>query len=223
MKKNICWIIVLVIFFTACSPNPSEGTIQTAIAQTQAAQSTNTPTIVPATETPMPLPTITPINLLEIDLESILLVEGDLPPNYIGSVITDEFSDTKYWNYLQDRNVPKPDRIINFKIGLADAEAPGYSLNNVVIILYNDYAKRDITYENLIDVSEFVSDEGTVIEADNIGEIATVATEPGTFYGYREQSVVFTRCSAVVYMRTIADTENYAKRLDNRLSELICP
>ena len=41
------FLIIFLLFMTACSNTPSEASIQTAIAQTQAAQPTNTPAVIP--------------------------------------------------------------------------------------------------------------------------------------------------------------------------------
>lgn len=53
-------LITILLLFTACAPSPQ--IIQTAIAQTQAANPTSTFTLIPLTETPTPIPTLTPTN-----------------------------------------------------------------------------------------------------------------------------------------------------------------
>jgi hypothetical protein len=94
-------------------------------------------------------------------------------------------------------------------------------------MLYNDHQVISQAYQSLIASKELITikvEDGTTIEAvDSIGEMATVATEPINIFLNAWQSVVFTRCSALVYMRTTANTENYAERLDSRISDLICP
>lgn len=61
MKKIIITLIILLLSLVACSQSPSEGSIQTAIAETQAAQPTNTLALLAtATSTFPPAPTNTP-------------------------------------------------------------------------------------------------------------------------------------------------------------------
>lgn len=87
MKMNIMWhFIFITSIITACSPAPSESSIQTAISQTLAAMPTNTllpptPTAIP-TDTPTTIPTATPtaesIPLMDVDLKTGLLKPEDI-------------------------------------------------------------------------------------------------------------------------------------------------
>ena len=64
MKKFTLFAIILML--AACSSAPSDADIQKAIEETNAAIPTNTA-----------VPTETPIPLSDIDLEGILLLDGD--------------------------------------------------------------------------------------------------------------------------------------------------
>jgi len=94
--KKLCLLIVLIsILLSGCSAQPSENQIQTAIAQTQAANptatvtatnvptltatptETATPTLVP---TDTPTPTATPdLRIITMDPQKFLLTKSDLP------------------------------------------------------------------------------------------------------------------------------------------------
>jgi hypothetical protein len=90
-KKSIAIIVCLAtIFLAACSPSPRA--IQTAIAQTQAANPTSTFTLVPPTDTPTATSSETPtvtlttsptpdLLLLQLNLKDFLLQQSDFPPH----------------------------------------------------------------------------------------------------------------------------------------------
>lgn len=89
MKKPVLIIIIIGILLTACSP--SESSVQTAIAQTQANQATATsaPTFtpVPPTFTPEPTATSTPepsptpdLRVINVDPYELLLKKSDCNP-----------------------------------------------------------------------------------------------------------------------------------------------
>jgi hypothetical protein len=97
--KKILFPILIVLILTACSNQPSESQIQTAIAQTQELQVTETllptNTLVPSntptmTDTPTPFPTDTPIpeptptldlRVIDVDPYKILLKKSDCNPD----------------------------------------------------------------------------------------------------------------------------------------------
>lgn len=89
MKKLSALLLIALLLVTGCQP--SESAIQTAVAQTQAAQPTSTPqptaTQIP-TDTPMPTATATitsspsptpDVRLIDIDPRKLLLQKSDLP------------------------------------------------------------------------------------------------------------------------------------------------
>lgn len=84
MRKFLTCLLVAIVA-TACSSTPSAEIIQTAIAQTAAAQ---VPTDIP---TPILIPTPTEIELDKIDFTSLVLQDGDLPSGYsAGQIVTFE-------------------------------------------------------------------------------------------------------------------------------------
>jgi hypothetical protein len=88
--------LTLILWPAACRLQhwPSQDTVQTAIAQTQAAQPSNTP---PSGNRYTYAYTYSNVyQLTGIGFESILLVNGDLPTDYTGSVITDELPITNF-------------------------------------------------------------------------------------------------------------------------------
>jgi len=101
MKQRIL-LAVMILLLVACAPSPQ--TIQTAIAQTQAANPTSTFTLPPTntptekpTQTPTETPTIIPsptldLLLLQVNLKNFLLQKADLP------------QDDHYAKYIMGRN-----------------------------------------------------------------------------------------------------------------------
>jgi hypothetical protein len=78
MKHFYALLLIVVLFVSGCQP--SEIDIQTAIAQTQAANPTSTFTPIPPTETPTITPSPTPdLLVLQLNLKDFLLQKSDLP------------------------------------------------------------------------------------------------------------------------------------------------
>ncbi len=90
MKHFYAFLLIVVLFVSGCQP--SETAIQTAIAQTQAANPTSTFTPIPPTETPTETPTVTPtetptitpsptpdLRVIQLDPKDFLLQKSDLP------------------------------------------------------------------------------------------------------------------------------------------------
>lgn len=205
---------MLFVLLVSCSSAPSGEAVQIAIAQTQISQPTNT--LVPEpTTTPLPEPTNTPVPLGEIDLESILLLPGDLPSNYKLSIF---YKDREAQSTaLNPNNFPVPDADTSMDIDNTKVTdyLGNYEKSYVSIMLYNDLAQRDAAYEILVDPSNFF--DTSVISQADVGEKAVTVIRP-----MLDNSVIFTRCNALVYMRTTDDTVNYAQRLDERLTPLVC-
>jgi len=89
-KINFLAMILIACLLTACAP--SQASIQTAMAQTQAAKPTSTFTLIPPTETPTETPTSTPtetptitpsptpdLQVIQLDPKDFLLQKSDLP------------------------------------------------------------------------------------------------------------------------------------------------
>jgi hypothetical protein len=103
-KKRITIIVCLAtILLAACAPSPQ--TIQTAIAQTQAANPTSTFTLVPPTDTPTETPSETStitimlsptldLLVLQLNLKDFLLQQSDIPLNAHYSSIVNSVNST---------------------------------------------------------------------------------------------------------------------------------
>ncbi len=86
MKNFYALLFIVVLFGSGCQP--SDTAIQTAMAQTQAANPTSTFTPIPPTETPTTTPTETPtitpsptpdLRVIQLDPKDFLLQKSDLP------------------------------------------------------------------------------------------------------------------------------------------------
>jgi hypothetical protein len=208
MTTQRCWknipLLVIIFIMVGCS--------------TSAPLPTPTPT---STPTPLPVPTPTPVLLSEINLEPIIILSGDLPIGYSGAQI----SDTPPEMY---DGIEGCENYIRQQIG-----RNGKSAGNVSIFLCDLINQRDVIYSLIVDGFGESSDEsgikGTVAELPGIGEKAMYATIEGSVAGISVDVVdfVFVRCHSVVQI-LMTDTANvdyisaYAKRLDKRLTELIC-
>lgn len=197
---------------TACG-SASESAVQTAIAQTQAAIPTPSP--IP-TQTPIPTPT--PIPLSEIDLETILLVSGDLPPDFVGGQVKSIPP-----KYLEGG--PTADQVIQqgFRAG-------AFASQGILILLYKSPSDLETAYSTMLERSnnfEPLADIGekAAIKGGNVDENALIIVGVGA----KSTQLVFTRCHALVYIDLYATsasvevTTTYAQRLDKRLTSLLCP
>jgi hypothetical protein len=117
---------LVVMLFTGCA------------SATPAPTSTLTPTSVPT-------PTPTPIPLSEIDLETVLLQSGDLPPSFeagqIKTTLPRPFS-----------KLPTPDNVIT-----QDMYEGGFKAEpGIMILLYGSTSDRDEAYESLVSSENLV-------------------------------------------------------------------
>ncbi len=150
-------------------------------------------------------PTATPIAFFDFDIESILLLPGDLPPQYFGTVVSDELPDTP----MLDLST-LPDRVVALEI---ERNEDGGSGMLAVVMFFAD--TRDMAFG---EISHKLQDPQIIFEFD---DLAMMGTED--VGGVRHQQVLFVRCNALVYLNTTADTLKYAQNLDERLAALICP
>jgi hypothetical protein len=210
-SRNLLVVLAIALLLTAsaCSSATPEPT------PTLEPTSTPEPTIAP-TATPTPIP------LSEIDLESILLVKGDLPTAFetgqIRSVAPEKFS-----------YVPEPEQVIS--TGIRDATHKTGEETGIMILLYDSKPLRDKAYE------EMVESEGLSEPLSEVGEKATIYQKkeralivggeillPPTTY----IKLVFTRCSALVFLNLFSPQVDeltivtYAQRLDERLQTVAC-
>jgi hypothetical protein len=210
------FIFLCIFVLTACSTTPSEALIQTAIYETQLAAPTPTTTQKPTPTqepTPTPTPTPTPVPLSDLFLEDLLLVHGDLSPEYIGQEIRSSFP-PKF------SNLPKADAVIHqrFKRGV-------YGSDGIMIVLYENNEDLENSYRM---VGQFMDGDADAEPLDTVGEKAII-TERFYIIGHANHvQLVFTRCHALVYIGLFSqaanknEATNYGARIDKRLSPLVC-
>lgn len=220
MKK----LIVITVFFlllTGCKP--SQATIEEAINQIQTALPTQTETPFP-TNTPTTSPTITPtlIQISELNLESFLILPGDLPAGYEGGQIHNITNEQYNWvSNHGDYNIYQQIAKYNLQSG------------GVSVLVYESLEQVEIAYEELINglgtngINEY--GDTRIGEYQGLGEKATFSTNELVFNGVPINNVnlVFVRCHAVIevgFLDTldISSLSGYAQRLDQRLVPLVC-
>jgi hypothetical protein len=178
------------VILSACAPvAPSEGAIQTAIAQTQAAA-----------------PTPTPIPFSALDLEDVVITDGDLPAGFEPSQIRSELGDLS-------NDAATPDYFFSQSV----SHGGGFG-GMVDVLVYEDSAQVEPAYAAL--ANSMPGDARDVA----IGEKASAASD---FRIIEVASLTFVRCHAVVSIQfqgtaNIDDVVAYATRLDKRLEPLVC-
>jgi hypothetical protein len=205
LMKKILLISIIFIILTNCAPSPEK--IQKSIEETIA-----------AIPTPTATPTPTPIPLSEIDLTNSLLVEGDLPQGFVAKPVG------KITNNPILENIKGYDQII-----LQEFSKENQGLGIVSVLLFKDLNDRDKSFK----LAEAKLDEsfgnGSAIknEKGEIGENNSRYFQ--TVFGkITTSAIIFVRCHAFVYMGRSMEDQNltvlraYAKRLDERLSALVC-
>ncbi len=204
------FLAIAILSLVACTlapATPSEGMIQTAIAQTQTAMPTQTP-----------IPSPTPVPLSEIDLESILLLKGDLPTIFEGGQV-------KSKNPEQFEGIPEADQSIQQTF--IDPEASWGEDLSIMILLYSSISDLTSAYDIVIKKAGW--DDTTFTPISDVGEKAVEASKTYDelpFIGMTNAKVIFSRCHALVYVslkRKMDVAITYAQRLDKRLKPLVCP
>lgn len=222
-------VIVLLsalLLMVACQP--SEQAVQVAIEQTLAAAPTDipaptiaaTPTSIPPsptsppTDTPSPTATgtavpqtATPVQISKLDLEPLLLQDGDLPPHLVPDFVSRELN--SQWMTLEDLTA---DNFINQDFYNTDRKSSGGA---VIIYLYENIKEADRAYEQIAPAIDWFP-----TEVDDVGEKAKMQ------HNTPQHHLIFKRCGAFVYIWMIDvreyDIITYAQRLDGRLSAVIC-
>jgi hypothetical protein len=206
--------VILAMLLAGCAS--SAASIGTAIAETQREAPTltpsplATPTLAPsatATATPTATPTLVP--LADINLESILIRDGDLPAGYSGAQISHSAPG-------MFRNLAPAAQVVVQLFGKNGSNAGG-----VTIFLYDLPRQVQTAYGLIVDGFG----QGSV-SFDGLGETAQVIELDLTGF-YKLTDLAFTRCHAVVEVRMTNGADsvsvgNYAKRLDGRLKPLVC-
>lgn len=226
MSKFIIALCVAILALVACQP--SETAVQVAVQQTLTAAPTSAPTATPAptdTAVPTPTPTLeptatpeptetavpptsTPVSIADIDLEPLLLQDGDLPPHLVPDFVSREL--TSQWMTLEDLQA---DNFINQEFYNTDRKSSGGA---VIIYLYENIKEADRAYEQIAPAIDWFP-----TEVDDVGEKAKMQHDTP------QHHLIFKRCGAFVYIWMIDvreyDIVTYAQRLDGRLSAVICP
>jgi hypothetical protein len=203
--KASYWIMVIAaLLLPACGPSAAD--IQRAIEQTQAAIPTSTP--IPTAPAIPPTPTATPVPLADIDLEPLLIHEGDLPAGFSGAQI-----------WKRGRN--KTDKLYAAVNSIYQQfDYNGKNGGGVAVYLFEgseDLGDAFAALERLADTAppvESLGDQsfGNTIDMSLIGKAAYVT---------------FVRCQALVEINfegtsSLVDAVGYALRLDRRLAEVVC-
>ena len=203
MKKLIT-ALLLASVLTACGP-----------AATPEPTATLIPTSTPApSATPIPSPT--PINMASVDLESILVLDGDLPSDFVGGQVTAKpprtLGDLPEWEQAIQRG---------FRTG-------DYASDGPTIILYSASDEAQSVYQDVLERLKKDKDE-LFASIDSVGDMASVSSKRDAFWPVTHSVVLFTRCNAFVYIELYATSANaemattYAARLDKRVQKAICP
>lgn len=208
-KKYSFLVLVILIFIVSC--NPTRQTIQESISQTQTALPIATPTLTP-----------TPVPLSSLNLKSILLVEGDLPTGYVVDPFITDLSPTIY------------EGLVGVEYFLSqEFSKTGEGGGHVAVFLFNSEEDRNNAFLSIMssNYNEFKNAiENTKIEdVTNIGEAGKLITSKNSILNITitTAQIGFVRCHAFVIIgKTIDDSSivvSYAKKLDERLSEIVCP
>lgn len=195
MKKLYFLFVLFTFFISSCSAKIENEEVITPEA-TNTAETTPTPTKIPLTD---------------IDLEGILIMNGDLPAGYTGAQIRDNAPE-------MFNNLPEAQNTI-YQQFAKDGETAG----GVTVLLFESQEDIENAYKKII--AGFSDAE----ELDEIGENANITYVDMEVLGSRMQfgDLVFIRCNALAHIRMtdLPQKESlisYAKRLDKRLDGMIC-
>lgn len=227
MNKSFL-LITLFLMLVACSPSPQA--IQTAIAQTQAANPTMTFTPIPPTNTPTETPTPTLVPFSSLQLDNLVIQPNDLPSGFSGSQISNQSPNVTDNSMSADYYIQQELTYTNETMGkiqvwvFKDQNQASFWYNQKIKDL-NDECKPQDPYPSLCL-------EG-VIKVPNVGEGANMIQylslnllvgmpDTGNYY-----TLVFYHCHALISIQmqghNLDDSiMTYANRLDGRLKSSIC-
>lgn len=203
MKRFIA-IVLFVSILAACSPKVSENAVQTAIANTQAAQPTHTNTPLPS-----PTPTSTPVPLTWETLSTLMILPGDLPSGYSAGQVRDKLA-------LMFHDVPKTNIAVEQELAKG-----GEQMGGISVLIYDQKADVDTAFQIITKGMSSYSKPNN--EVGERGWIVFIPLLNNT------QEYAFTRCKTVVHIRMVDLSYNsdpiiaYAKKLDDRLKKIVCP
>jgi hypothetical protein len=197
MSNRIVLIFMIILLLAGCGPTEEEIQIiaQTAIAETQIAK-----------------PTPTNIPFSELDLESIIIVSGDLPAGFSAAQVTTLFSETGYNS--------APDYFISQ--GFSNNGEVGGSVKILIFEIESDAKSAYTVSSNIV--------PGENKESVELGESGLGATFDLSYIAgisMKGATVAFKKCNAVVYIQFIGTTNlrgviAYGNRLDSRLEPFVC-
>lgn len=163
------------------------------------------PAPIPQWQSATAVPTAVPLD--QVDLEPLLIQSGDLPAGLSGAQVKDEAP-------AMFAGVPHPTKAIDQRFQRAGDTAGG-----ITVLLYQSDADRDVAY------ADVVKGLGKGAVAQNgVGERAMAVNNTDLL---EFVDLTFVRCHAVVHIRFSgtsepSDAAAYAKRLDKRLSSVVC-
>lgn len=200
IKSFVSLAAIMVLLVSACAPSPEQ--IQTAIAETQEA----IPTVTVE-------PTATPRPITGADIEAVLYQAGDLPPEYSLGQYTMEAPE----GWLE----PIAFRGVVFPYDCCRGLLAGH----VSVALYVE----PVIVDMFAKVAELSGDA-----LGDLGDTSIYSDERIDFfagvYGWLiyDVDVAWTRCNYFVHVLTQTETRSgvaitYARRLDERLAEMLCP
>ena len=172
-----------------------------------------------ATITPYSTPfnTLTPNQLADIDLESILIKPDDLPEGYTGGQVSDTLPP-----YLYDLAYPVKQIYQEFNNN-------NVSAGGVAVMVFNDDSSMGNTHFSLwYDLGDYWSyrfnGETMYLTKDLLSSATYSGSSKAEFEG---MDGYFKRCNTIVHVRMtgIVDQDSitsYAEKLDERLTPLIC-
>lgn len=154
----------------------------------------------------------TPVPLNQLDLEPLLVQSGDLPAGLTGAQVKDIAPE-------MFATFPKPTKVIDQRFQRNNQTAGG-----VTVLLYETVPEREQAYGALM---TGLGKDAKPLEGT--GEQGSATTLDVTVATIHLQTVAlgFRRCTALVYITlagtaTLSDGDAYAKRLDKRLTPLVC-
>ncbi len=227
MKKNSLLIVFLVaLFLSACSTEKAtpktDVNVQTAVAELMqqtadaaaASQPQPTETQPSATEEPQAASPVA-----SQDVESALVMAGDLPEGIIADAVSTTI-DSRF------SVLPPANKALQqiFKRELDQKEVGGVS-----IFQYNTKEEADQAFNQMVGM---VGENSHAVP--EIGESSMLVSASVSIldYFFTSGDVAFTRCNSTVYIRmeyrtneydeTGAQLFEYAKKLDERLTPLLC-
>lgn len=159
---------------------------------------------------PAGLPQPAAFSLPDLELAGLLLQDGDLPVDFQGGAVQEHVDEAPF------DQLPAPALAFSQKIKGLNQDTS----NAVFVLLYDDPAQVRAAFEALVNNSFKFDHSATLLE--DIGEAAAFQREELAFHYVPFEKIAFTRCHALVYIETSADTQGYARRLDGRLQDALC-